>query len=342
MSSLGQAAVVDDALDRLVRSVVGQDDEASHAIARRILSSSVGERTPKRSLSSTWRRIERSTSRSTREEVEKIHEKLKKVSDPQLAERLVAVLSKIAGTTRLHSSSNDSRVAPDGLASEERMDKMTGDRQLLARQVEREQTLLLRECLYALQGIDGERIRYHWSERAEDSKHDGIRVRSSPLLDSVALEPDIPSRIGSGADDALRLCGEAGWLHHRVQTYIQEEGVSHGTVSRALAGALSCHLQSYYSLLASIESDLLSSGLTLRQLLVDLQEPTFRLRTMAMVTDGVGHLSGGQLLSALYQHSLHGDTRHASLVQDLLSRASHPWYQWLYLWTSQGVLVDPH
>jgi gamma-tubulin complex component 3 len=63
---------------------------------------------------------------------------------------------------------------------------------------------------------------------------------------------------------------------------------------------------------------------------------------MAMVTDGVGHLSGGQLLSALYQHSLHGDTRHASLVQDLLSRASHPWYQWLYLWTSQGVLVDAH
>lgn len=335
---------MDDALDRLVRSIVGQDEASSHALARRILSSSVGERTLERSLSSVWRRIERSTCRSTREEVETLYEKLQEVSDPQLAERLVVVLSKIARTK--HSSSNDSKAAapPSVMASDGGIEKLTHDRQLLARQVEREETLLLRECLYALQGMDGERIRYHWSEGAKDSKDDGIRVRSSPLLDSVALDPDIPSRIGSGANDAIRLCGEAGWLHHRIQTYIKEgtKGVSHGIVSRALVGALSSHLQDYYTFLALIESDLTSSGLTLRQLLVDLQEPTFRLRTMAMVTDGIGHLSGGRLLSALYQHSLHGDTRHACLVQNLLSRASQPWYQWLYLWTTQGELVDPH
>ena len=338
MSPLSEATVVDDALGRLVRSVVGQDEELSHTLARRILSSSVGERTLERSLSSAWRRIERSTCRSTREEIETLYEKLKQVTDPQLAERLVVVLSKLAK----QSSSNDSRAAapPPVMASDGRIEKLTHDRQLLAKQVKREETLLLRECLYALQGIDGERIRYIWSEGAEDS----IRVRACPLLDSVSLDPEIPSRIGSGAEDALRLCGEAGWLHHRVQTYIKEgtKGVSHGIVSRALVGALSCHLQDYYSLLASVESDLMSSGLTLRQLLVDLHQPTFELRTMAMVTDGVGHLSGGCLLSALYQHSLHGDTRHACLIQNLLSRASQPWYQWLYLWTTRGELVDPH
>jgi gamma-tubulin complex component 3 len=283
-----------------------------------------------------------------------LYEKLKEVADPKLAEQVVVVLSKVANAdtkaNKRHTTSkaSKSKHAPSLLLSTNETEKQSGDRLLLAQQVEREETLLLRECLYALQGIDGERIRYHWSNAdSKEEKEDGIRVQTNPLLESVALDPDIPSRIGSGGDDALRMCGEAGWLLHRLQCYIKEnnntrDGMSRGMVSQALAGALSDKCQDYYALLSSMEAEIATSGLTLRQLLVDLHVPTMQLRTLAMVTDGISHLSGGQLLSALYQHSLHGDTRHRSLVQNLLSRASQPWYQLLFQWTTQGELVDPH
>ncbi len=336
---------VEDALERLVRSINGQADDSTLLLARQIVSSSYGERSAERGLSSTWRRIERSTSPSTRKEVEALYEKLCQVSDPQLAERVLLVLSKVASKSVGKGRHGSTALSQSSLSiSNGGIEMPIYDRKILAEQVEREETMLLRECLYALQGMDGERIRYYWTKDTEDSITDGIRIRSNPLLESAALDPDIPTRLGSGADDALRMCGEAGWLHHRIQAYIKEHTAneSHGIVSRAFAGALSSNLQDYYWLLASIESELPSSGLTLRQLLVDLRGTTTRLRTMAMVTDGIAHLSGGQLLSALYRHSLHGDTRHASLVQQLLSSASQPWFHLLYLWTTQGVLVDPH
>ena len=346
MTSSDENRVVDDALGRLVRSVVGQDDPASLDLARQILESSVGDRAFPRSISSTWNRIERSTDRSTRKEVQQLYEKLKQVSDPKLAEEAIVVLSKVASND-INNKVTSKHYTPNMSTNQKTLvndsvEKLTGDRLILAKQVERDETLLLRECLYALQGMDGEHIRYYWSSNKQDSKEDGIRVRINPLLESVALDPAIPSRMGSGSDDALRICGEAGWLHHEIQTYIQQGDMSRGMVSRALAGALASKLQDYYALLSSIEADITTSGLTLRQLLIELQQPTWQLRTLAMVTDGVSHLSGGQLLSALYQHSMHGDTRHASLVQHLLSRASEPWYQLLYLWTTHGELVDPH
>eukprot|EP00934_Nitzschia_sp_Nitz4_P007031 Nitzschia sp. Nitz4//scaffold61_size107673//10815//12614//NITZ4_004222-RA/size107673-processed-gene-0.50-mRNA-1//1//CDS//3329555671//7021//frame0 len=67
-----------------------------------------------------------------------------------------------------------------------------------------------------------------------------------------------------------------------------------------------------------------------------------RLRILALVADGVRHLSGGHLLTALYQHALHGDTRHAKLIQKILCSASRPWFDILYTWTTQGILSDPH
>lgn len=346
MGSVDQYMEVEEALKRLVGSIVGEKDESeSLLLAREILSSSLGATTIHRRLSSTWNRIERTTNKSTRKQVQELYEKLRQAMDPTLAEQVVDVLSKVAATNETRDGGQKTRSEKTtSLLQADREKKLSGDRLILAKEVEKEETLLLRECLYALQGLDGERIRYHWSSNNEDAKEEGIRIRSSPLLESVALDPNIPSRIGSGGEDAFRICGEAGWLHSRVACYIHENmgNASHGMVSQALSSVLSNKLKDYYAILSSIEADITTSGLTLRQLLVELREPTFQLKTLAMVTDGISHFSGGQLLNVLYQHSLHGDTRHAFLVQNLVSFASQPWYHLLYLWTTQGELIDPH
>ena len=214
-------------------------------------------------------------------------------------------------------------------------------------ELETEEALIMRECLYSLQGIDGERIRYYHNDSRSSSSdidnYEGVRVQSPALSHSLLYTGHvIETRLGSGAIDALRISGEAGWLYNRVQSYIYE--VQHdeakGVVARAFAGTLAEELREYHSLLAQYESKL--PQLTLRQLLVDLRMPTSRLKILAMLTDGLRNLSGGHLLSALYKHSLHGDTRHTTLVQSLLYSASRPWFDILYLWTTQGALSDPH
>lgn len=249
-------------------------------------------------------------------------------------------------------------------------------------QLEKEEALLLRECLYSLQRIDGERIRYYHKENENEQNnihhhrrgaprkdaaataaataddnlmhYDGIRVQSPALTNNLLYTGRVlQTRLGTGAMDALRISGEAGWLYHRIQSYIHEvqhddnnndhhhhhHHRSKGIVARAVAGTLGEELREYHSLLTQYESQL--ANLSLRQLLVDLRMPTSRLSILALLTDGLRHLSGGHLLSGLYQHTLHGDSRHSTLAQSILVAASRPWFDILFIWTTQGVLSDP-
>lgn len=212
-----------------------------------------------------------------------------------------------------------------------------------------EEDNILRECIYALQGIDGKRMRFvgttekegsTFSAVARQGRYDGVRVRSEALSDSL-LPPEsiFSSRLGSGSMDALRICCEAGWLYRRIQSFITKEGTqdaTKGSISRALAGAISEEMQSYRNFLLSKSS----KPVSLRALLADMSLPTQRLKNIAMITDGLDELSGGPLLSALHMHSNHGDTRHRDLVQRLLAAASRPWFDMLFLWTTQGILSD--
>ncbi|KAL3945295.1 MAG: hypothetical protein SGBAC_000643 [Bacillariaceae sp.] len=213
--------------------------------------------------------------------------------------------------------------------------------------LEHEEAALLRECLYSLQDIDGERIKYHYNSSDALSKdvsdYEGIRVLSPALHNPLLYTgQSLETRLGSGAADALRISGEAGWLYHRTQSYIHQvqQDDSKGILARAFAGTLLEELQEYHSFLASLEAKL--NDVSLRQLMVELRKPTHRLKILAMLTDGLGDLSGGHLLSAIYKHTLHGDTRHASLVKGILGQVSKPWFDVLFRWTTQGVLSDPH
>lgn len=150
------------------------------------------------------------------------------------------------------------------------------------------------------------------------------------------------SRLGSGSNMALRQCAEIAWLHARVKHFVDHHGP--GFCRRALAQAVRGELHDYHTLVAAMDSELQQqdSTLTLRQVLVNLVAPNHRLRTLAMVTDGLASLKGGPLLMGLYQHSIHGDTRHSSLLRDLLRVTSKPWFDALYTWTTQGLLLDPY
>lgn len=366
-----QEVNADDAMQRLVRAMVGSDDERATSLARRVLGSQIGAASHDSDrkhidLSSTWRRIARkaTSDRSRRTEVERLYGKFERqCPDRELPPKVLAVLTKLMGkkirtaapfrqNTPLpppnpirRSNSAMNSTATSGVTRSMMEEQRIREEK---KELESEESLLLRECLYSLQGIDGERIRYYHRDQdngppIDIDSYEGIRVQSPALTHSLMYSGRVlESRLGTGAIDALRICGEAGWLYNRIHTYIYEvqHDESKGVVARAFAGTLTEELREYHSLLTQYESKL--DELTVRQLMVDLRMPTSRLKILAMLTDGLRDFSGGHLLSALHKHSIHGDTRHSSLVQSLLYSASRPWFDMLYLWTTQGILSDPH
>ena len=220
-------------------------------------------------------------------------------------------------------------------------------RTLNKRELQQEEEILLRECLYSLQGINGDRIRYYIRDQNDNnlpdaSNYEGIRINSPAITQNLLYTGQVSeTRLGSGALDALKICGEAGWLYSRIQSYIHhvQQDRTKGVVARAFAETLAEQLRDYHSLLTTYETKL--PGFTLRQMLVELRGPTFRLKTLAMLVDGLQEFRGGHLLSALHKHSIHGNTVHANIVKSILHKASRPWFEILYAWTTKGVLSDP-
>jgi gamma-tubulin complex component 3 len=194
-------------------------------------------------------------------------------------------------------------------------------KQAYAQALATEEGIILRELLYIMQGISGDRLVLH-----------GQHLQFQSWALQTLLPPDMLHRslLGSGAKDTLHLCGEAGWLYSRIKSYAVSP--KHGSVARALAMAMDTELDSYRAWLTSVQPH------HLHLILVESRRPLARLKILALLTDGLALFDGGPLLSALYAHSRHGDTRHAQLASYLLTTAAKPWFELLYAWIRQGLL----
>jgi len=206
-----------------------------------------------------------------------------------------------------------------------------------------------------------------WSSSREEDE-DGFVPAREDLEFRANLRMPL---LGSGARDAIALCGECGWLYGRVASYVESvleddfDGVQCAT-ARALAARMEKELAEYHRHLSLLESELppldlekvslpeaqggapspqgATRYLTLRSLSARLIPIRDFLRTLAILADGVGayNLRGGKLLATVLRHSLDGRTRHTDLVRSIAADCSVPWYNLLSRWITQGVLEDVH
>uniref|UniRef100_A0A1D1YX60 Gamma-tubulin complex component 3 n=1 Tax=Anthurium amnicola TaxID=1678845 RepID=A0A1D1YX60_9ARAE len=197
---------------------------------------------------------------------------------------------------------------------------------------------LVKDVLYAVQGIDGRYVRY-------DAASDGYDL------------PD-PLRVPSSTRTTVRRLCELGWLFRKVKGYISDctdgfpsEDV--GTIGQAFCAALQDELSDYYKLLAVLESQSsnhpippvsvsVSGGnyLTLRRLAVWLAEPTVRMRLMAVLVDGCRSLRGGAMAGAIHGHAQHGDPLVQEFMGRLLRRVCSPLFEMVRSWVLEGQLDD--
>uniref|UniRef100_A0A2N9HG04 Uncharacterized protein n=1 Tax=Fagus sylvatica TaxID=28930 RepID=A0A2N9HG04_FAGSY len=197
--------------------------------------------------------------------------------------------------------------------------------------------VLVRDVLYACQGIDGKYVKF-------DKTADGY------VLSDLVKVPRA-TRIM-----VRKLC-ELGWLFRKVKGYISESmdrfpAEDVGTVGQAFCAALQDELSDYYKLLAVLEaqstnpiplvSEKVSSEnyLSLRRLSVWFAEPMVKMRLMAVLVDKCRVLRGGAMAGAIHLHAQHGDPLVHEFMKRLLKRVCSPLFEMVRSWVLEGELED--
>ncbi|XP_076356423.1 gamma-tubulin complex component 3 homolog isoform X1 [Tachypleus tridentatus] len=195
--------------------------------------------------------------------------------------------------------------------------------------------VLLREILFAFQGIEGKFIKM---QPVKDRFH----------IDSKAgVSRPVQCQI-------LRLA-ELGWMYHKVHKFCESQDLdkSLGLVGQSFVASLKEELSEYYRLLAVLESQLQhnvsteepyantqSGSLTLRQLMVWTLDPFVRMKQLAALVDACRSQRGGALASTLYSYLHHADPSIRGLVKYILSVVVQPIYRMLSHWIFSGELED--
>ncbi|KAF7078034.1 hypothetical protein CFC21_082512 [Triticum aestivum] len=213
--------------------------------------------------------------------------------------------------------------------------------ELVLDETEVSEATLVRDVLYACQGIDGRYVRY---DKASDTY-------------------DLPAGVrvpGSTRTLVRKLC-EVGWLFRKVRGFVSDNvsrlpshaATEVGTVAQAFCSALQEELSDYYKLLAVLESYSLhpiptpgsDSGvsgnyLSLRCLVVWLAEPAVKMRLMAVLVDGCRGLRGGGMAGVIHGHAQHGDPMVQDFMGRLLRRVCSPLFEMVRSWVLEGELED--
>ncbi|XP_019165844.1 PREDICTED: gamma-tubulin complex component 3 isoform X2 [Ipomoea nil] len=208
---------------------------------------------------------------------------------------------------------------------------------LLKEENEVSEEVLVRDILYACQGIDGKYVKF-------DTNADGYVL---PDLVKVPRTTRIMVR---------KLC-ELGWLFKKVNGYSSESmdrfpAEDVGTVGQAFCAVLQDELSEYFKLLSVLESQAMNpmplvsenanSGnyLSLRRLSVWFAEPMVKMRLMAVLVDSCKVLKGGAMAGAIHMHAQHGDPLVKDFMKRLLHRVCSPLFEMVRTWVLEGELED--
>ncbi|TMW82708.1 hypothetical protein EJD97_005251 [Solanum chilense] len=197
--------------------------------------------------------------------------------------------------------------------------------------------VLVRDVLYACQGIDGKYVKY-------DKNEDGYVL------------PDW-MKVPRATRSVVRKLCELGWLFRKVKGYISDSmnqfpAQDVGTVGQAFCAALQDELSEYYKLLAVLEGQAMNpipmgsegacSGnyISLRRLTVWFAEPIVKMRLMAVLVDNCKSLKGGAMAGAIHMHAQHGDPLVNDFMKRLLRRVCSPLFEMVRRWVLEGELED--
>lgn len=217
---------------------------------------------------------------------------------------------------------------------------------------------LMREVLFALQGLNGRIIRQDADGRFTITKtHIGIIDPTQRML--------------------LEKLTSFGWLVNKIKNHITSvnKDPTQGKVSQCLAAALNNELLDYYHVVTQIEQNLQKCAnqengrttseqynvaepiysypcsnpspnsmptVTLHQIHVWTLDHYFRLKTLAMLVECCKGERGGHLARIVYRFMQQGDKQIRAIITRILSQIVLPIRHMLSQWIFHGEIQDPY
>lgn len=187
---------------------------------------------------------------------------------------------------------------------------------------------LMREVLFALQGLNGRIIRQDADGRFTITKsHIGMIDPTQRML--------------------LEKLTSFGWLVNKIKNHINlvNKDPAQGKVSQCLAAALNNELLEYYHMVTQIEQKLQLQqvpSVTLHQIHVWSLDHYFRLKTLAMLVECCKGERGGHLARIVYRFMQQGDKQIRAIITRILSQIVLPIRHMLSQWIFHGEIQDPY
>ncbi|RHZ90285.1 hypothetical protein Glove_1g17 [Diversispora epigaea] len=192
--------------------------------------------------------------------------------------------------------------------------------------------LLLRDIIFIFQGINGQYIK--WDNEAK------------------SFIIDLKISINRSTVDLLHRLSELGFLYRRVEEFVKMNANDPfiGLVGQAFCSVLQHELTEYYRFIANLEAAItkevdnqqfLTSGISLKRLLVWTQDSLFKLRIMSVLVECCKEKRGGALVSTIYNYTNHGDPFIQEFINKILEEISRPFFEMLQRWIYEGELDDP-
>ncbi|RKP25210.1 Spc98 family-domain-containing protein [Syncephalis pseudoplumigaleata] len=194
---------------------------------------------------------------------------------------------------------------------------------------------VLRDVLYAFQGIDGSHIKYN------------------PKLRAYAIESNLTA--SRSVHRLVHQITELGMLYTNIRNFIETKtnDVHYGLVGQSFCSAMQRQLSEYFRFLAILDAHIPkdaadanepapSGALTLRSIVIWTQDFVRKLRLMNVMVDCGVDQKGGALVSQIHAYSNHGDPFIRQFVGETLEEVSRPFYEMLQRWIYEGELEDPH
>ncbi|CAG9091240.1 unnamed protein product [Plutella xylostella] len=130
-----------------------------------------------------------------------------------------------------------------------------------------------------------------------------------------------------------------------VRRFIEQCNMWSGQVLHALVAAIEVLLKDYYTMLAQLETEQASGGLSLQKLWYFVLPTMHTMQVLAAIVTNIGksELRGGAVLTVLHSSTLTlpGDARAQEISLFLTERASRPYLRAADLWIHEGTIRDP-
>lgn len=205
------------------------------------------------------------------------------------------------------------------------------------------ESLLVRDTLYLMQGISGKYVRF--SSLKDDEKN-------------LVFGGDSKNSISPSTQALILRLAELGYLYSRVENFVRKRESAHGVgmIEQSLCHYLQIQLTEYYRLIAVLETHLSctqresadppssvneETGLSLRRLDVWVTEWRLRMRMMSVCVEGARDSHGGALVNLIHSYTDNGDPFVRRFTDELLEEVSRPFFATLQKWLFSGELYDP-